>query len=167
MAIIFVTGGARSGKSTYAEARTLALDGRPVYVATAEAWDEEMSARIAAHRARRDERWGERPAPLDLVEALEETDGQGARLVDCLTLWLNNLMFAERDLAAETALLAEALARQKSSVVLVTNEVGMGIVPENKLAREFRDAQGRLNQTIAAAADEAWLVVSGLPMRLK
>lgn len=167
MAVIFVTGGARSGKSAYAEQRVLEMPGRPFYVATAEPWDEEMEVRIAAHRARRDARWGERPAPLDIAAALDETDGQGARLVDCLTLWLSNLMFAGRDLADETRALCDALARSKAPVVLVSNEVGMGIVPENKLAREFRDAQGRLNQQVAALAGEAWLVVSGLPMRLK
>ena len=167
MAIILITGGARSGKSTRAEARALAFPGRPVYVATAEALDAEMRERIAKHRARRGSAWLERETPIELVAALVETDGHGARLVDCLTLWLSNLMHAERDWEKEARLLAEALGRQNSPVVLVTNEVGLGIVPDNALARRFRDAAGILNQMVARVADEVEFVVAGLPMRVK
>jgi len=167
MAIILVTGGARSGKSTRAEARARAFPGRPVYVATAEALDAEMRERIAKHRARRGNEWLECETPLELVTALAKTDGQGARLVDCLTLWLSNLMHAERDWEREAILLAEMLARQNSPVVLVTNEVGLGIVPDNALARRFRDAAGILNQMVARVADEVEFVVAGLPMRVK
>jgi adenosylcobinamide kinase / adenosylcobinamide-phosphate guanylyltransferase len=167
MAVILITGGARSGKSLHAETRVLALPGRPVYIATAEAHDTEMTARIAAHRARRDARWLDHPAPLDLVEALAQTDGHGARLVDCLTLWLSNLMFAGRDWRKESVRLCDALAKQAAPVILVTNEVGMGIVPENALAREFRDAAGSLNQAVARVADEVEFVVAGLPMKVK
>jgi adenosylcobinamide kinase/adenosylcobinamide-phosphate guanylyltransferase len=167
MAIILITGGARSGKSTRAEARVRAFAGQPVYIATAEALDDEMRERIAKHRARRGSEWLEREAPLELVAALLETDGGGARLVDCLTLWLSNLMHAERDCEKEAKLLIDALGRQKSSVVLVTNEVGLGIVPDNALARRFRDAAGILNQMVARAADEVEFVVTGLPMRVK
>jgi len=167
MAIILITGGARSGKSTRAEARALAFPGRPVYVATAEALDAEMRERIAKHRARRGSAWLERETPLELVAALVETDGHGARLVDCLTLWLSNLMHAERDWEKEARLLAEALGRQNSPVVLVTNEVGLGIVPDNALARRFRDAAGILNQMVARVADEVEFMVAGLPMRVK
>jgi len=167
MAIILITGGARSGKSTRAEARARAFPGRPVYVATAEALDAEMRERIAKHRARRGNEWLECETPLELVTALAETDGQGARLVDCLTLWLSNLMHAERDWEREAILLAEMLARQNSPVVLVTNEVGLGIVPDNALARRFRDAAGILNQMVARVADEVEFVVAGLPMRVK
>jgi adenosylcobinamide kinase/adenosylcobinamide-phosphate guanylyltransferase len=167
MAIILVTGGARSGKSTRAEARARAFPGKPVYVATAEALDAEMRERIAKHRARRGSAWLERETPLELVAALVETDGQGARLVDCLTLWLSNLMHAERDWEKEAMLLAETLGRQNSPVVLVTNEVGLGIVPDNALARRFRDAAGILNQIVARVADEVEFVVAGLPMRVK
>jgi adenosylcobinamide kinase/adenosylcobinamide-phosphate guanylyltransferase len=151
----------------YAEARTLSLPGQPHYIATAEAGDAEMAARIAAHRARRGPPWVDREAPLDLAGALAVTDGAGPRLVDCLTLWLSNLMFAERDLRAETGRLCAALAVQKSPVLLVTNEVGMGIVPDNALARAFRDEAGRLNQGVARLADELQLVVSGYPLRVK
>jgi len=167
MTIILITGGARSGKSTRAETRARAFAGRPVYVATAEALDAEMHERIAKHRLRRGNEWLERETPLEVAAALLETDGGGARLVDCLTLWLSNLMHAERDWEKEARLLLEALSRQRSPVVLVTNEVGLGIVPDNALARRFRDAAGILNQMVARAADEVEFVVAGLPMRVK
>lgn len=169
--IILVTGGARSGKSHYAEGRALALPGIPHYIATAEAGigagDAEMAARIAAHRARRGPPWQDMEAPLDLVGALRATDGAGPRLVDCLTIWLSNLMFARCGLPAEAARLCAAVREQASPVLFVTNEVGMGIVPENRLAREFRDEAGLLNQEIARIADEVQLVVSGYPLRVK
>jgi adenosylcobinamide kinase/adenosylcobinamide-phosphate guanylyltransferase len=167
MAIVLITGGARSGKSRRAEARARAFPGAPVYIATAEALDAEMEERIAAHRSRRGSDWIEREAPLDLVQALTDTDGGGARLVDCLTLWLSNLLHAGRNWSDEAALLADALGKQRSPVVLVTNEVGLGIVPDNALARVFRDAAGILNQNIASVADEVEFVVAGLPMRVK
>ena len=167
MAVILITGGARSGKSKRAEMRTRAFPGQPVYVATAEALDSEMEARIAKHRARRGTDWIEREVPLDLVGALVATDGGGARLVDCLTLWLSNLMHAERSWEHEVNALAAALPRLKGPVVLVTNEVGLGIVPDNALARSFRDAAGIMNQTLADVADEVEFIVAGLPMKLK
>lgn len=167
MAIILITGGARSGKSRRAEARTRASPGRPVYIATAEALDAEMAERIARHRARRGDDWIERETPLNLTQALNETDGGGARLVDCLTLWLSNQLHAGRNSSDEAALLADTLKRQTSPVILVTNEVGLGIVPDNALARAFRDAAGQLNQTIASVADEVEFVVAGLPMKVK
>ncbi|MGY4290483.1 adenosylcobinamide kinase/adenosylcobinamide-phosphate guanylyltransferase [Bradyrhizobium sp. LM2.7] len=167
MAVILITGGARSGKSKRAEARARAFPGRPVYVATAEALDAEMEERIATHRARRGTDWIEREVPLDLAQALVATDGGGARLVDCLTLWLSNLLHAERDWEREVTELAGVLPRFKSPVLLVTNEVGLGIVPDNALARCFRDAAGIMNQIIADVADEVEFVVAGLPMRLK
>ena len=167
MAVILVTGGARSGKSRRAEVRARSFPGQPAYIATAEALDAEMDERIARHRARRGGDWIEREVPLDLVEALTATDGGGARLVDCLTLWLSNLLHAERDWSQEVARLADVLPRQHSPVVLVTNEVGLGIVPDNALARLFRDAAGLMNQAIAGVADEVEFVVAGLPMKLK
>ncbi len=167
MAIILITGGARSGKSVRAEQRTLSYPGRSIYIATAEPFDAEMRSRIAIHRARRTDMWDDVEAPLDLVGALVMSDGRGARLVDCLTLWLSNLMHAGRDLAAESTALADMLSKQASPVVLVTNEVGLGIVPDNALARAFRDAAGILNQRIAQIADEVEFVVAGLPMKVK
>ncbi len=164
---ILITGGARSGKSGIAEAKTLMLGPRAVYIATAEAHDSEMSARIAAHQARRGAEWVTHAEPLDVVGALRATDKQGPRLLDCLTLWLSNLMFSGRDWQAAGRDLVAALPAQSDPVVIVTNEVGGGIVPENKLAREFRDAAGLLNQWVAAEADEVWLAVAGLPLKVK
>jgi adenosylcobinamide kinase/adenosylcobinamide-phosphate guanylyltransferase len=126
-----------------------------------------MRERIARHRTRRGSAWLDRETPLELAATLVETDGHGPRLVDCLTLWLSNLMHAERDWETEAALLSETLGHQKSPVVLVTNEVGLGIVPDNALARRFRDAAGILNQMVARVADQVEFVVSGLPMRVK
>lgn len=164
MPIILITGGARSGKSRLAEARIAGFAGRAVYVATAEARDDEMADRIAAHRARRDG-WRTIEAPLDLCGALAQADGPV--LVDCLTLWLSNLMGAGRDWRAGAEALAVSLAAQETPVVLVTNEVGSGIVPDNRLARDFRDAQGWLNQRIGDAADEVWLAVAGQGLQIK
>jgi adenosylcobinamide kinase/adenosylcobinamide-phosphate guanylyltransferase len=167
MSIILITGGARSGKSTRAEVRTRDFAGQPIYLATAEALDAEMSERIARHRARRGPEWIAHEVPLELAQAIIATDGGGARLVDCLTLWLSNLIHAERDVELETSRLARTLSAQRSPVVLVTNEVGLGIVPDNALARRFRDAAGVMNQTIAGVAEEVEFVVAGLPMRVK
>ena len=166
MAVILITGGARSGKSKRAEMRTRAFPGQPVYVATAEALDTEMEARIAKHRARRGTDWIEREVPLDLVPALVATDGGGARLVDCLTLWLSNLMHAERDWEREIEELAGALPRLKSPVVLVTNEVGLGIHPETELGRRYRDLLGRVNRIWAQAAERSLLIVAGRSLPL-
>lgn len=164
--ILLYIGGARSGKSRLAEARTLTLGQPATYIATAEAWDDEMAERIAHHQASRGPEWQTLAAPRDLIAALRASDGT-PRLVDCLTLWLTNLMLADQDWrgAAQDML---ALARAQSTpVVFVSNEVGMGIVPENALARRFRDAQGWLNQTVAAAADEAHFTAAGLSIRMK
>ncbi|MGC9369622.1 MAG: bifunctional adenosylcobinamide kinase/adenosylcobinamide-phosphate guanylyltransferase [Paracoccaceae bacterium] len=164
---ILVTGGARSGKSALAEGLVLSMGPHPVYIATAEALDEEMAARIAAHQARRGPGWTTHAEPLKLVQALRETDGGAPRLVDCLTLWLSNLLHAGRDWRAEAQALAGAIAEQAAPVVFVSNEVGAGIVPENALARRFRDAAGHLNQTVAAACDEVYLSVAGYPLKVK
>lgn len=165
--VILYTGGARSGKSTLAERHTLSL-GRPaVYIATAEVWDAEMAERVALHQARRGAEWNSVHEPVNLLEKLQETDGQGPRLVDCLTLWLSNLMLAEADWEAQTRAMAHALPDLRDPVVFVTNEVGGGIVPENAQARRYRDASGLMNQIIAAAADEVYLAVCGLPMKVK
>ncbi|SPH23769.1 Bifunctional adenosylcobalamin biosynthesis protein CobP [Defluviimonas aquaemixtae] len=164
---ILITGGARSGKSGIAETMALSLAPRAVYIATAEAHDAEMEARIAAHQARRGAEWDTHAEPLDLTGALAATDGRGPRLIDCLTLWLSNLLHARRNWQAAGAEFVTALAAQRDPVVIVTNEVGCGIVPDNALAREFRDAAGLLNQKIAAVSDEVHLVVSGLPLKVK
>lgn len=166
-----ILGGARSGKSRTAErlARDLAGPGGTlVYVATAEPLDAEMHARIAAHRAQRGAGWRTLDAPLEIAAAIAAEARPGAAvLVDCLTLWLSNLMHAGRDVDAETRGLVEALAAARGPVVLVANEVGLGIVPDNALAREFRDHAGRVNQAVAAAAGRVLLVAAGLPLALK
>jgi adenosylcobinamide kinase/adenosylcobinamide-phosphate guanylyltransferase len=164
--ISLVTGGARSGKSTIAEGLALAHTGVAIYIATAQAFDAEMEQRIALHQARRGAQWTTLQAPLDLAGALRDSDGQPC-LVDCLTLWLTNVMLAERDWQAEADVLLAALAARGAPVVLVTNEVGGGIVPDNALARAFRDGAGLLNQRVAAMADEVILAVCGLPMKVK
>ena len=164
MTVTFVLGGARSGKST----RALALaEAQPrVFLATAEPLDDEMAERIALHRAERGPDWDVIEAPLEIAEVIE-SHSQGTLLIDCLTLWLSNLMHFQRDIDAETMKLTQALGSAKADVVLVSNEVGMAIAPENALARRFRDAQGRLNQRVAAVADCVEFVAAGLPLRLK
>jgi adenosyl cobinamide kinase/adenosyl cobinamide phosphate guanylyltransferase len=162
-----VLGGARSGKSRHAESLVAACPPPWIYVATAEPLDDEMRVRIAEHRARRGAEWRAVEAPRDLVGALEKNAGGGGVLVDCLTLWLSNLMLADADIEAETTRLEAALARVDRPIVLVSNEVGLGIVPDNALARRFRDAQGRLNQRMAARADRVVLMVAGLPLVVK
>ena len=161
-----VLGGARSGKSLHAEGLIAALPAPWVYVATAQAFDDEMRERIAAHRARRASGWSTVEASIDLAGALRAASGRPV-LVDCLTLWLSNVMLAGTDLAGATAALGAALDARDAPTVLVANEVGLGIVPDNALARAFRDAAGRLNQELAARADTVLFLVAGLPMRIK
>jgi adenosylcobinamide kinase/adenosylcobinamide-phosphate guanylyltransferase len=165
--LTLVLGGARSGKSSHAEALVMALPPPWLYVATGQAHDDEMTARIAAHRARRGPDWRTIEAPRDLAGVLAGAPGHSAMLVDCLTLWLSNLMLADADIDAETDRLDDALAQAQVPVVLVSNEVGLGIVPDNALARRFRDVQGRLNQRVAARADRVVLMVAGLPLVVK
>jgi adenosylcobinamide kinase/adenosylcobinamide-phosphate guanylyltransferase len=166
--VTLVLGGARSGKSAYGERVVEASGGPMTYLATAEAGDDEMTARIAEHKARRGNRWTTVEEPLELADAVASADKPGgAVLVDCLTLWLANLMAAERDIPAESQRLARALESIEGAVVLVANEVGLGIVPDNPQARAFRDHAGRLNQSIALLADNVVFVAAGLPMILK
>jgi len=162
-----VVGGARSGKSGLAERLVSGSGLGRRYIATAQAWDDEMRDRIARHRADRGEGWITVEAPLDLVAALAGARQDEAVLVDCATLWLSNHLLADHDLAAESRVLLAALDACAAPVVVVSNEVGWGIVPENALARAFRDAQGRLNQQIAAQAGLVVGVMAGLPMVLK
>lgn len=162
-----VTGGVRSGKSTTAERMTLSLGAPAVYIATAEPFDAEMTDRIERHQSRRGPEWTTLSEPLNLSDALKASDGKGPRLVDCLTLWLSNMMLSGLDWDAESQSLVSCLSEQASPVVFVTNEVGYGIVPENKLARDFRDAAGLVNQKVATACDELWLCVAGHPIKVK
>jgi adenosylcobinamide kinase / adenosylcobinamide-phosphate guanylyltransferase len=165
MTITLVLGGARSGKSRHAESLFDTLPPPWTYIATAEAFDDEMRERIAAHRDRRDARWVTVNAPLGLPAALARAEGPV--LVDCLTLWLTNLMLGERDIEAMTNALLTMIGQRRHDTVFVSNEVGLGIVPDNALARRFRDAQGILNQRVAARADRVIFMAAGLPMVLK
>lgn len=162
-----VIGGARSGKSGLAERLVSGTGLARRYIATAEAWDDEMRDRIARHRADRGAGWITVEAPLDLAAALAEARSGEVVLIDCATLWLTNHLLADHDLDREGERLITAIATCAAPVVVVSNEVGWGIVPENALARAFRDAQGRLNQRIAAEAGLVVGVMAGLPMVLK
>ncbi len=174
--IIFITGGAGSGKSAFAEQLATGFSAPWGYLATARPLDSEMEERVKRHRKRRGESWRTIEEPLLLEQVMAGHDGAcGVILMDCVTLWVTNLLFHYGEEAAETEerilndcrSLAARLRLMATPVILVSNEVGLGIVPENRLARHFRDIAGRVNQTLAAAADEAWLVVSGIPLRLK
>lgn len=166
-ALSLVIGGARSGKSAFAEHLVTATARPRRYIATAEAWDDEMRTRIARHQTDRGARWTTIEAPLDLAPALAAARPDEAVLIDCATLWLTNHLLADHDLDAETATLLAALAACAAPVVIVSNETGWGIVPDNALARRFRDAQGRLNQRLAAEAALVVTVIAGLPLALK
>lgn len=161
-----VLGGARSGKSRHAEALVEAQPSPWTYIATAQAFDDEMRARIATHRARRPLGWTTIDAPLDLAAALHQA-ANAPVLVDCLTLWLTNLILGEHDVAAATASLLETLHTRDGLTALVSNEVGLGIVPDNALARRFRDEAGILHQRIAQVADTVVFMVAGLPLKVK
>ncbi|WP_267434575.1 bifunctional adenosylcobinamide kinase/adenosylcobinamide-phosphate guanylyltransferase [Sphingomonas sp. GM_Shp_1] len=164
---LLVLGGARSGKSRHAQALAEAMTPTGCFIATAQAWDEEMRERIARHVADRDARWTTVEAPLALPEAIAgHSRADRVLLVDCLTLWLTNLLLGEADLMAAGEALVAAIQDALGPVVLVSNEVGFGIVPDNALARRFRDAQGTLNQRLARMCDATDLVVAGLPLRL-
>jgi adenosylcobinamide kinase/adenosylcobinamide-phosphate guanylyltransferase len=165
--LTLVLGGARSGKSRHAESLITACAPPWIYVATAQALDAEMTERIAHHRARRGAEWRTVEAPHDLAGAIGNAPPDAAVLVDCLTLWLTNCMLAEVDIEADTAALEKALAQRRGPTVMVSNEVGSGVVPDNALARRFADLQGRLNQRIAGRADRVVLVVAGLPLTVK
>jgi len=165
---VLVIGGARSGKSGYALSLAAGAGRAPVFVATAEAHDAEMAERIARHRQERAAPWRTVEAPLELAAAIaREAAPDRVVLVDCLTLWLSNLMLAERRAEPATADLAAVVAAAAGPLVLVSNEVGHGIVPATPLGRAFRDAQGRLNQAMVASCDAVVLVVAGCPIQLK
>jgi adenosylcobinamide kinase/adenosylcobinamide-phosphate guanylyltransferase len=173
---IFVTGGARSGKSRFAEKRALEFGAPLGYLATAQTLDSEMDERVRRHRERRGAEWATIEEPVHLSQALARCDGQyQAVLVDCLTLWLSNLLFkyegsaenCEERIREDLQRLKSTLQGMVTPVILVSNEVGMGIVPDNALARMFRDIAGEANQFLAAVADEVHVVISGIPLKLK
>ncbi|MEO0882630.1 MAG: bifunctional adenosylcobinamide kinase/adenosylcobinamide-phosphate guanylyltransferase [Pseudomonadota bacterium] len=164
----FILGGARSGKSRRALALAESIGAARIFIATAEAWDDEMAERIARHQAERGPGWSTRETPLDLVVEFGRLDAQiDVCVVDCLTLWLSNLMHHGRDLEIETKRLCKAISASEIPIILVSNEVGLGIVPETPIGRAFRDAQGRLNQAVAHVCDRVEFVAAGLPLTLK
>jgi len=165
--LTLVIGGAASGKSNFAESLILGSGLSPVYLATAQAFDAEMKQKIADHRAARGGAWQTIEAPLDIAPIVARTQGHQALLLDCATLWLTNLLLGEHDLDSAQAALLGALAQSDGPIVIVTNEVGHGIVPGDALSRRFRNAQGRLNQKLAATADTVITVMAGLPLVLK
>lgn len=169
MTSTLVLGGARSGKSAFAQkaAETAAGGGCPVLIATGQAFDDEMAERIARHRADRDESWTTIEAPIDLADAVAALPANAVAVVDCLTLWLSNLMLEDRDIEAAAAELVAAVAACPARLWLVSNEVGLGLVPETPLGRRFRDEAGRLHQRLAASVAEVYFVAAGLPLRLK
>lgn len=167
--IIFITGGARSGKSRLALEEALRVPGKKAFIATAEESDDEMRERIRRHKQDRGEGWETYEEPLKIADVLGGMEGHyGVIVIDCLTLWLSNVMQSTLDVDAEIEQFISSLARLSlPSVFIVSNEVGMGIVPENELARRFRDVAGRLNQRVAGAADEVYVTLSGIPVKIK
>jgi len=163
-----ILGGARSGKSARAQRIAEAAAKKRFFIATAEAWDTEMAARIERHQADRGAGWHTVEAPIELAAAIKShEDGGAVCLVDCLTLWLSNLMHNDRDVEKELVALCDVVRKSSSPLIFVSNEVGMGLVPETPLGREFRDAQGRLNQLMVAVCDRVEFVAAGLPLTLK
>ena len=165
--LTFVIGGAASGKSRYAESLCISSSLERVYLATSQVYDAEMAAKVSKHVAQRGAGWRTIEAPVDLAPTLTEAKAGEVVLLDCLTLWLTNVILGDYDLPKETARLLSALDACNAAVVVVSNEVGQGIVPDNALSRKFRNAQGQLNQTIAARADDVVAVMAGLPLALK
>lgn len=165
---LLVLGGARSGKSRYAQSRAEALGNELVFIATAQAFDDEMQDRITRHRDDRGSRWTTVEEPIDLAAAiLAHSNPQTTVLVDCLTLWASNLMLADYNVLSAAGKLADAVLSARGPLILVSNEVGMGIVPDNVMARQFRDYAGTINQGVAAAASEVVMMYAGLPLVLK
>ena len=166
--VVLVLGGARSGKSSFAQRLAEDIANDLLYIATAQAFDAEMTERIARHQSERGSRWQTVECPLDLADAIAGHQGHGKTiLVDCLTLWLSNLMLGDHDIAGAVLSLTDALKNSYGTIILVSNEVGQGIVPDNALARRFRDEAGWLNQAVARTADHVWFLTAGLPQRLK
>jgi adenosylcobinamide kinase/adenosylcobinamide-phosphate guanylyltransferase len=166
--IVLVLGGARSGKSRFALETASAIPGKKAYIATAQALDDEMQQRIDRHKAERNAEWKtfEEPVNLqDLITGIHVT--HDVLLIDCLTLWITNLMLGSHDIEGKVQPFFDALSASKASVFMVANEVGLGIVPDNRLSREFRDIAGTLNQRVAAIANEVYFVAAGLPLKIK
>lgn len=168
MKIIFVTGGARSGKSGFALNMADAVSVKKAYIATAESMDSEMSERIKKHKEARGKEWDTFEEPVKISALIKSLDEKyDVLLIDCLTLWLSNMMLADKNVEEEMKVFCSSLLKVRCSLIIVSNEVGMGIVPENKLARQFRDLSGMLNQKIAEISDEVYLLTAGIPIKIK
>lgn len=164
---ILVTGGNRSGKSLFAEELTLSFGKKPSYLATAINIDDEMNKRINVHKKRRKNLWYEYESPLNLIETLKKTDKDSPILIDCITLWLNNIFYKKKNWRTEVERFSKFLVNLNQPLILVTNEVGSGLVPMNKLSRNFQDASGITNQILASVCDDVYLVVCGIPTKIK
>lgn len=165
---IFITGGARSGKSSFALKEASGISGEKAYIATAEALDEEMRERIEQHKNQRGKDWDTYEEPLRISDVIKKIESRyDVIVVDCLTMWISNIMNAGLSIEIEIENFISSLATHNSSVYIVSNEVGMGIVPENEVARRFRDVAGTLNQKVAKVADEVYFVIAGIPLRIK
>ena len=166
--IVFITGGARSGKSSFAMAEASRINGKKAYIATAEALDEEMRQRIENHKRQRGNDWVTYEEPLKIAEVIKEIEGKySVILIDCLTLWLSNLFMNNKKSEREIESFCCSLSTVHCPLFIVSNEVGMGIVPDNELSRKFRDMAGLLNQKIASTSDEVYMVVAGIPVKIK
>ena len=164
---ILIIGGIRSGKSEFAENLTLSFSNNPIYISTCKVIDEETKSRVKKHKLRRNKKWIEYEAYINLVELIKLTNGNVPRLVDCITLWINNMIFEKVDCEAEVHKLINILNRQITPTVLVTSEVGLSIIPDNKLARDFIDIVGQTNRMIAESADTVYFVTAGIPTKIK
>ncbi len=164
---ILITGGNRSGKSLFAENLSFSFGNKPSYLATAKNIDEEMNSRIKIHKERRKNSWYEFESQIDLIETLKKIDKNSPVLVDCITFWLNNIFYEKKNWRTEVEKLAKFLVTFKQPIILVTNEIGSGIISMNKLSREFADATGITNQILASVCDEVYVVICGIPKKIK
>ncbi|HBO84702.1 MAG TPA: bifunctional adenosylcobinamide kinase/adenosylcobinamide-phosphate guanylyltransferase [Deltaproteobacteria bacterium] len=165
--LIFVTGGCRSGKSKYALKLAESMNGRKLYLATGEPFDEEMAERIKKHKKERGNNWTTIEEPINVIDAVKKNKRCDVILLDCLTLWISNLLMKDSRLKKIIVNLISTCKHSKANIIIVSNEVGLGIVPDNELARKFRDIIGLANQRIAAASDDVYFVVSGIPLKIK
>tara|TARA_B100001093_G_scaffold76027_1_gene66840 strand:+ start:3586 stop:4098 length:513 start_codon:yes stop_codon:yes gene_type:complete len=166
---VLIIGGNRSGKSEFAENMALKISDKPSYIFTGLNLDLEMNERIIKHKKRRKDKWNEFESYLNLVDVINQTDNKNGspRLVDCLTMWINNLIFEKLNVEQEIDKLVKCIKVQKSPLIMVTNELGLGVIPDNKLSRNFLDINGDLNKMIANIADEVYVVISGIPLKIK
>lgn len=173
MSLIFITGGARSGKSTLAVELAKEYDGKVAFIATAQAGDDEMERRIFLHKQERPQGWTTIEEPMDVASAIDSASGHDIVIIDCITLLISNLLCSQENITEikwileKIEKLAESAKKFDGTVIIISNEVGMGIVPENKLAREFRDLAGKANQIIAKSADQVYVCFSGIPLLIK